>query len=134
MGVEFVQNQVNLSGGDIGALKQVLYEGDEFRLGSALGDLDPPMPAFGLHRREHIVGALANVFVIVLGRRPGFYGSRLSAVSNQLLALLIEADHRFALAIGPRVQFQHVVHAPSIFRSQVANTPHQLAPGFEEVS
>ncbi|OGA59824.1 MAG: hypothetical protein A3G81_20975 [Betaproteobacteria bacterium RIFCSPLOWO2_12_FULL_65_14] len=54
-------------------------------------------------------------------------------VSDQLLALLIEADHRFALAIGPCVQFQHIVHAPSIFRGQIANAPHQLAPGFEEV-
>src|SRR3972149_4852460 len=133
MGVEVVQNQVNLSGGGITALKQVLYESDKFRLGSALGDLDHPTSAFGLDRYEPIAGALANVFVIVLGRRSGFHGQPLSAISDQLLALLIEANHRFARAIGPRVQFQHVVHAPSIFLGQTANAPHQLAPGFEEV-
>src|SRR3990170_6004696 len=133
MGVEVVQNQVNLSGGGIAALKQVLYEGDEFRHGSALGDLDHPTPAFGLNRHEHIAGALANIFVIVLGRRPGFHGQPFSAVSDQLLALLVDTDYRFALAIGPCVQFQHIVHAPSIFLGQAANAPHQLAPGFKEV-
>src|SRR3972149_9761713 len=45
MGVEVVQNQVNLSGGGITALKQVLYESDKFRLGSARGDLDHPTSA-----------------------------------------------------------------------------------------
>ena len=44
-----------------------------------------------------------------------------SAVSDQLLALLAKADHRFVLTIGPSVQFQHIVHAPSIFFGQVAN-------------
>ena len=39
VGVEVVQNQVNLSGGGITALKQMLYEGNEVGLGSALGDL-----------------------------------------------------------------------------------------------
>src|SRR3990172_6727534 len=48
MGVEVVQNQVNLSGGGVAALKEVLYETDEFGLGSALGNLDHPTPAFGL--------------------------------------------------------------------------------------
>src|SRR5487761_1933828 len=133
MGVQVVQNQVNLSGRGITALKQVLYEGDEVRLGSALGELEHPTPAFGLDRHEHIAGAVANIFVIVLGRRPGLHRQPLSAFSDQLLALFVDADHRFALAIGPRVQFQHVVHAPSIFLGQVANAPHQLAPGFEEV-
>lgn len=47
MGVEVVQNQVNLSGRGITTIEQMLHEGDEIRLGSALGDLDHPMPAFG---------------------------------------------------------------------------------------
>src|SRR5258708_20891400 len=35
--------------------------------------------------------------------------------------------------VGPRRQFQHVVHPASVLLGQGTNTPHQLAPGFEEV-
>ena len=42
MRVEVVENQVNLSGGGVGALKQSLYEADEIRFGSAFGNLHHP--------------------------------------------------------------------------------------------
>ena len=85
MRVEVVQNQMNLSGGGITALKQVLYEGNEVGLGSALRDLDHPTSTFGLDRHVHIAGALANVFVIVLGQRPGFHGQPLRAGASKVL-------------------------------------------------
>src|SRR5450755_2747734 len=39
MRVEVVENQVNLSGGGVGALEQSLHEADEIRFGSAFGNL-----------------------------------------------------------------------------------------------
>src|SRR3972149_9832219 len=72
MRVEVVENQVNLSGGGVGALKQSLYEADEIRFGSAVGTFPSPPPASGFHRHEYVAGTLANVFIIELGGCPGF--------------------------------------------------------------
>ena len=133
VGVEVVQNQMNLAGRGVGALEQLPYESDEIGRGSALGDLEHSASASGFYGHKHIAGSLADVFVIVFGGRAGLHGERRPAVSDQLLALLVDTDHGFLAAVGPRVQFQHIVHPPSVFLGQGADAPHQLAPGFEEV-
>src|SRR3990167_4995697 len=133
MRVEVVENQMNFSGGGIGAPKQSLYEADEIRFGSAFGNLHHPTPASGLYRHEYIAGALANVFVIELGRRSGFHGQRRTAISDQLLAFLVDADHGLSLPVRLRVHIEHIVHPPAVFLGQLADAPHHFAPGFEEV-
>src|SRR3989304_5018722 len=93
MRVEVVENQVNLSGGGVGALKQSLYEADEIRFGSAFGNLHHPTPPSGFHRHEYVAGALANVFVIELGGGSGFQGQWRAGVSGPLLGFLVGGDH-----------------------------------------
>src|ERR1035437_4003979 len=110
MRVEVVENQVNLSGGSVGALKQSLYEADEIRFGSAFGNLHHSTPPSGLYRHEYVAGTLANVFVIELGRGSGLRGQWHAAVSDQLLTFFIDADHRLSLPVRSGVTIEHLVN------------------------
>src|SRR6266853_1943602 len=60
-------------------------------------------------------------------------GQRRASLAQQLLALLVHTDHRLARIVGPSIQRQQFVHASAILGGELANAPHQFAPGFEEV-
>src|ERR1039458_5856591 len=66
-------------------------------------------------------------------RGSGLRGQRAMSLAQQLLAFLVQTYHRLARIVGTSIQIQQLVHAPAVLCGELANAPHQFAPGFEEV-
>jgi hypothetical protein len=56
--------------------------------------------------------ALALVLVVLPGRFPRLNQLRLAHLPEELLARLVEADHREQRVVGPKVRQDHVFHPP----------------------
>ena len=131
--IQVVQNEVNATGLGACPREQVVDEGDEVNLSPALGDRDHAPSGLGLNGHEQVGGAMSRVLIVLLGRGLWCHGQRLAAVSDQLQALLVDADHWLGLAHWPSVQLQQAVHAPAVLLGQHSDAPHQPTPGFEVV-
>src|SRR6202158_4972315 len=133
MRVEVVQDQVNLAHVRITATQQPADEIDEIHLGAPGGDLHEAALTTRLDGDKNIAGSGPLVLVVLLGYDRGLGGQRASSFPQQLLALLVHTNHRLARIVRTSIQIQQLVHAPAVLCSELANAPHQFAPGFEEV-
>src|SRR6266545_1623739 len=133
MDVEVVDDEMDAPGRAIDVADEVLGERNEIELATMRGHLRHPVSASRLDRDEDIAGTGPHVFVIHALGLPWRRRERLPTVAQQLLALLVEANHRLVRPVGPSVQVQQFVHAPPVLRGEPTHAPHQLAPRFEAV-
>lgn len=134
MRVEVVQDQVNLPRTRIALAQHPADEAYEVDLGAPGSHLrDPPM-APRLDGDEDVADTGALLLVIFLAHSSRLYRQGASGFSQRLLALLVQANHWLACIVGASIQSQQIVHAPAALFGELADTPHQLPPGFEEVS
>src|SRR5882757_3946100 len=133
MRVEIVHHQVNLACLGIPAAQEPTDKANEVDLGAPGGDLRKPALTARLDGDKDVAGAGPLVLVVLFGRcsRLGRQGA--TSVTQQLLALLVQTNYRLAWIVGASIQSQQVVHTPAILCGELANAPHQLPPGFEEV-
>src|SRR5580700_984453 len=133
MRVEVVQHQVNLAHVGIAAAQQPADEVDEIYLGASGSDLREAALTSGLYGHKDIAGAGPLVLVVLLGHACGLSRHRAASLAQQLLAFLVQTNHRLAWIVRASVQIQQLVHAPAVLCGELTNTPHQFSPGFEEV-
>src|SRR5450759_983621 len=133
MRVEVVQDQVDLADVGVPAAQHPADEVDEIDLGAPGSDLCEAPLTTGLDGNKDIAGTGPLILVILLGRYCGLRGQRATSLAQQLLAFLVQTNHRLARIVGTSIQIQQLVHAPAVLCGEFANAPHQLAPGFEEV-
>src|SRR5260370_12818797 len=133
MRVEVVQHQVDLAHLGISPAQHPADEGDKIDLGAPGSDLRKAPTPTGLDGDKNSAGAAPLVLVVLLGHGGGLGGQGLTRLAQQLLAFLVQTNHRLARIVGASIQIQQLVHAPTVLCGEFANAPHQLAPGFEEV-
>src|SRR5271169_1202953 len=131
--VQVVEHQMDTPRRPVDGIEQVLHEGHKVDLGSMIRDLGNPPAAERLDRDEYVACSGLNVFVIPAQRGSRHHRQARTAVVQQLLALLVDTDHRFVRAPWPGIQIQQLVHPLSILLGQYGNAPHHFAPGFEAV-
>src|SRR6266403_849738 len=133
VGVEVIQDQVNLAHLGIAVAQQTANEGDKIDLGASSSDLDEATLTAGFDGHKEVAGTSPLVLIVLLGRCSGLRGQGAASLAQQLVAFLVQANHRLVRIMGPSIQIQQLVHAPAVFCGEFANAPHQFAPGFEEV-
>lgn len=84
----------------------------------------------GFDGDKDVAGAGPLILVVLFGRCSGLRGQVAAGLAQQLLAFLVQTDHRI---VGASIQIDQLVHAPAVLGGELANAPHQLAPGIEEV-
>ena len=88
---------------------------------------------FTSREHEQVRGAVAPVLAVValdLSRRGR---DRLPHLADELDRALVEADHR-SFRIGRfAVEIEYILHAGDVFRIDLRNAPHVLAPRLEMV-
>ena len=89
----------------------MFHPGGEVRDRPAVGHRHVPTPGQRLDEDEEVGRPVAGVLVVPLGRRPRGRRDRLGHVAPQLLARLVEADHRAGRVVRLGVELQHVLHA-----------------------
>src|SRR5450631_25828 len=131
--VEVVNDQMNSSRRAINDVDQVLNESDEVRLSPVVRDLGNPATALRFNSDEDVARTGSDVFVVLPPRCSRHHRQTGSALMQQLLALLVDADHRLVLTPGLGVQIEKVVHPLPILLGQRTDAPHQFSPGLEAV-
>ena len=133
VGIQVVQHEVNAARPRVRFAQECLDEADEVRLAPVIGDRDDALSRLGLDRHEQIGRSLAHVFVVQLGRLTRRHGQGFAAMSNELHALLVDANHGLVAAHRFGIQLEQLVHAAAVFFGERADAPHQPPPGLEIV-
>ena len=76
-----------------------------------VGHPDMASPAQRLDDHEQVGRPVPGVLVVLLARGAGRRRDRLGDIAPQILARLIEADHRPGRVVRLGVQLEHVLHA-----------------------
>jgi hypothetical protein len=112
MGVEVVRNQNDLLGLRVMRIDQLLYAVCPLKLGPPLGDADVTPAKGPLTMKRPWPSRCART----RGRNglwaPRARSERLPYLSDQLLALLVQANLRQTLLVGASVELKDVLHAP----------------------
>ena len=133
MRVEVVQNEMNHERRRIHRLDKVLDEGHKVHFRAAGGDLDRAAFAFGFDGYKEIARPVAPVFVVLMSTPARLDSDRRTGLAKQLLALLIDAHHRFQRIVRTSIENQQPIHPVAILGRDPADAPHQLAPGLAVV-
>ena len=99
MGVEVIQDQDHFVGMGITYFQQVLDDSGEIHGGASIGHGDVPLSGEGFNGHEQI-GCLPFVLIVHPLRLTRFGGQQGSGFRHQLLAGLVQADHRVGRIIG----------------------------------
>jgi hypothetical protein len=83
--------------------------------------------------RSQFLVAVAGVFVVLFRRRMLCHGQWLAAASNELQALLVNADHGLLAAKRRGIKSQQVVPPAAALLIEYPDAQHQPAPRFEFV-
>jgi hypothetical protein len=117
----------------IASVQQPADKINEVDFSTLSGNLrEPPLTA-RLDGDEDVAGAGPLVLLVLLGCHSRLRGQGALSLSQQLLAFLVQTNHRLAWIVGASIQSQQVIHATAVLCGELANAPHQFAPGFEEV-
>ncbi len=111
VGVQVVHDQVNAACLGIRPGEQLAdegHEGHEGHEGDLALDRDDPLSSVGLNGDKQVGRAVADVLVIVLGGNALGHCKRLTAVANELQALLVNANHRLHSRQRPCLQLGQV--------------------------
>jgi hypothetical protein len=100
MRVEVIQDQVHLANLGIAAAQQAADESDKIDLGAPGGDLDEATLTARFDGDKEVAGTSPLVLVVVFGRCAGLRGQGAARLAQQLLAFLVQADHRLARIVG----------------------------------
>src|ERR1035437_8274745 len=95
MSVEVVQYEMNRDRCRVYRLQQVLDERHKVHLGAAGGDLDAAALALGFDGHKDVARPGPFVFVVFVGTSARLHRDWRTGLPEYLLALLIDADHRF---------------------------------------
>lgn len=123
MGIQIVLHKMNGIGVGVG-IDHLLDESRIVRLLPAFRHLRLPSAAFWFYRHEDIARTVANVLIIPDAGLARLGCFRCPAVFEQLLALLIEAHHRFLRIVWLGIDLQNVFHALFELRRESRNAPH----------
>jgi hypothetical protein len=133
VGVQVVQDQMDFARLGIDLQRQVSDKFHKIRLGPPPGHLHLAMTRLGFHCHEQVARSGPFVFVIFLGDLARDCRNGPTGLSQQLLALFIQANHRLRRIIRLGVKLQQVVHALLVFDGDPSDTPHYFAPRFTDV-
>jgi hypothetical protein len=75
------------------------------------------------HGAEYIRRAAPRIFVVLLGRFPGFGWARRAHVRMQRHRFLVYANYGFGRIAGLLIDGQHVFHVPDVCLVQLRHTP-----------
>src|SRR5262245_9579685 len=114
MGIEVVLHQPDLPGPWVMHFHQLPNAPGIVLAGPSVAHLDVTPAPQRLAHHQLIADALAFVLVILLGRAARPAQQRLSDLAEQLLAGLVEADHRVARVVRQKVRPDHVFHPPDV--------------------
>ena len=124
MSVEVVEHQMHLSHFGVPAAQHPADETDKIFLGAPLRHLHMALLAARLDGDEDVAGARALVLVVLTQRHAGLGGQGATRLAQQLLALLVHADHWLGRIVGSGIEREQLVHASAILFGQLANAPH----------
>ena len=134
MGVEVVLHQADLFGLWIVHLYQLPHAVGIVLSGASLAHPDVPPTPQRLAQHQLIADSLAFVLVVLLGRTAWPSRQRFSSFAEELLAGLIEADHRVGRVVRQKVGLDHVFHPPDVLGIDLGrDAPSFNDPGLKVV-
>ena len=97
-GTQVVENQMDACGRTIHGADQMLYEGDELRRATMFSHLRHPSTPERFYCDKHVACPGSNILIVPTQRRSRHHRQARRTVVQQLFALLVDANYRFARA------------------------------------